>query len=132
MTLETHNGPKFDIDFKRGKVGEDSHKDFLVGKHEVKTDYKTIETGNFYIEYSQLNNNGYKPSGIDVTESDFWVQASPLGKGGIWVKIEVLRELVSENNFPIRSQPIRNADTNASVGYLIPITSLLQKLGFVP
>jgi hypothetical protein len=132
MTLETHNGPKFDIDLERGKVGEDSHKDFLVGKHEVKTDYRTIETGNVYIEYNQLNGNGYKPSGIEVTEADFWVQASPKGVGGIYIKTEVLRELIAENNFPVKPQPIRDANTNASVGHLIPLTSLLQKLGFVP
>jgi hypothetical protein len=131
MTLETHNGPKFDIDFERGKVGEDSHKEFLVGKHEVKTDYRTIETGNVYIEYNQLNGNGYKPSGIEVTEADFWVQASPKGTGGIYIRTDILRELITENNFPVKPQPIRDANTNASVGHLIPLTVLLQKLGFV-
>ena len=131
MTLETHNGPKFDIDLERGKVGEDSHKDFLVGKHEVKTDYRTAETGNFYIEFTQYNGNEYKPSGIDITEADFWVQASPKGTGGLYLTTQQLRELIAENEFSVRAQPIKNSHTNSSLGYLIPLDSVLRKLGFL-
>ena len=77
--------PSFDIDFRRGLVGEDSHKAFLFGTHEVKTDYRTAETGNFYVEtWQQPYGKDWKPSGINTTKADFWVQASPLGLGGIF------------------------------------------------
>jgi hypothetical protein len=130
-TLETHNGPNFDIDLERGQIGEDLHKEFLLGKHEVKTDFKAMETNNFYIEYNQLNGNGYKPSGIEVTEADFWVEASPLAKGGFYIKMEFLRALIKKNNYPVRPQPKRNQHTNASVGYLIPIIDIVRELGFL-
>jgi hypothetical protein len=131
MTLETHNGPDFDIDFERGQIGEDLHKEFLVGKHEVKTDSRAMDTGNFYIEYNQLNGNGYKPSGIEVTEAEFWVEASPLASGGIYIKTDILRALIQRNNYPVRPQPKRNQRTNASVGYLIPIIDIIRELGFL-
>lgn len=122
--------PHFDIDFQRGKVGEDSHELFLDGKHEVKTDYKTADTGNFYVETKQYNEGMIALSGINVTESDYWVWASPTGDGAIYIKTEALKELMRETDPPETRQPIINDHTNASVGRLVPLKHVLQKLGF--
>lgn len=122
--------PHFDIDFQRGKVGEDSHELFLDGKHEVKTDYKTADTGNFYVETKQYNEGMIALSGINVTESDYWVWASPTGDGAIYIKTEVLKELMRETDPPETRQPIINDHTNASIGRLVPLKHVLRKLGF--
>jgi hypothetical protein len=129
MTNDNYE-PKFDIDFQRGMVGEDIHKEFLVGKHEVKTDYLTAKTGNFYIETRQYNQNMECLSGINVTESDFWVQASPNGIGGIYIKTEALKELMTDTNPRETRQPIHNEGTNASIGRLVPMAEVLRVLGF--
>lgn len=122
--------PHFDIDLQRGKVGEDAHEHFLYGKHEVKTDSKTVDTGNFYVETWQYNQQYEIPSGINVTEADYWVWASPTGKGAIYIETETLKELLKETNPRETHQPIHNENTNASKGRLVPLSDVLRKLGF--
>jgi hypothetical protein len=122
--------PHFDIDFQRGKVGEDSHELFLNGKHEVKTDYRTAETGNFYVETRQYNQNMEALSGINVTKADYWVWASPTGKGAIYIKTDLLKELMTETDYRETRQPVINDNTNASKGRLVPLVDVLRKLGF--
>lgn len=123
--------PDFDIDFRRGLVGEELHKEFLFGTHEVKTDYRTAETGNFYVETRQQNENGEWLSGINTTKSDFWVQASPLGYGGIFIRTSVFKKLLREVNPPETRQPIRSSVTNSSTGRLVKLDDLLRALGFL-
>jgi len=123
--------PHFDIDLKRGKVGEDAHKNFLYGKHEVKTDSKTADTGNFYVETWQYNENYEIPSGINVTESDYWVWASPTGNGAIYIKTDTLKDLMTRTQPKETRQPIHNENTNASRGRLVPLTEVLRELGFI-
>jgi hypothetical protein len=121
--------PDFDIDFQRGLSGEDLHKEFLFGTHEVKTDYRTAETGNFYVETRQQNGVSEWLSGINATKADFWVQASPLGHGGIYIKTSILRQLFREVDPPETRQPILNDVTNSSTGRLLRLDDLLWALG---
>ena len=123
--------PHFDIDFQRGAVGEDAHKEFLYGKHEVKTDYRVAETGNFYVETWQYNEGMKAQSGINKTESDYWVWASPTGDGAIYIKTDVLKQLMRETDPPETRQPIHDKNTNASIGRLVKRNDILKKLGFV-
>lgn len=124
--------PSFDIDFRRGLVGEHVHKDFLYGTHEVKTDYRTAETGNFYIEtWQKPFERDWKQSGINTTEADFWVQASPWGVGGIFIHTSVLKELIAETKPRETRQPMSSVDTSASKGRLVPLQDVLRKMGFV-
>lgn len=122
--------PDFDIDFTRGLVGEDTHKAFLYGKHEVKTDYRTHETGNFYVETWQQNADREWQSGINGTKADFWVQASPLGHGGIYLRTDVLKYLMRETNPREVTQPILSDRTNSSRGRLVALDDVLWALGF--
>lgn len=122
--------PHFDIDLKRGEVGENTHNAFLTGKHEVKTDYRIHETGNCYVEIYQYNDMGKWPSGISITESEWWVQASPTGEGALYIRTETLKNLITRNwgIYPVRSQPIRNENTNSSDGVLVPLVDILREL----
>lgn len=122
--------PDFDIDFGRGLVGENTHKQFLFGTHEVKTDYRTDETGNFYVETWQQNAEREWQSGINGTKADFWVQASPLGYGGIYIRTEVLKQMLRVTDPPEVTQPIQNDKTNSSRGRLVPLDDVLWALGF--
>jgi hypothetical protein len=122
--------PHFDGDNERGKVGEEAYKEFLAGLYEVKTDYRVAETGNFYVETRQYNEQYNILSGINTTESDWWVEASPTGDGFLVIRTEKLKELMRETNPPETRQPIYNGNTNASVGRLVKLDSVLTKLGF--
>lgn len=122
--------PDFDIDFRRGLVGEDLHKAFLYGTHEVKTDYGTARTGNFYIETWQSNGAREWQSGVNATKADFWVQASPLGVGGLYLKTETLKQLMRETNPREVRQPIQSETTNSSRGRLVKLEDILRALGF--
>ena len=121
--------PDFDIDFQRGLVGEQLHKEFLYGTHEVKTDFRTAETGNFYVETRQRNRSTESLSGINTTKADFWVQASPLGHGGIYIRTLVLKELLRQVNPSQTEQPVLSDLTNASKGRLLRLDDLLWALG---
>ncbi len=123
--------PNFDGDNIRGQVGEESFKEFLEGTYEVKTDYRTVETGNLFVEtWQKPHNKDWKQSGINVTKADFWVQASPLGLGGIYIDTLSFKELLSEKNPRETYQPISSPETSASKGRLLELAHLLQKLGF--
>ena len=126
--------PSFDVDFARGKIGED-----LVGglpemirdgKIEVKTDSLAIKTGNFYVETWQRNvyNMQWKQSGINVTTADYWAFVIPQTMSMFLVSTKALRELLEENRDAYREgeQRIVNAETNGSRGRLVPVKDVFQ------
>jgi hypothetical protein len=130
--------PHFDTDLERGKVGEDLLNTFLAdlagNKFEVKTDYRAWETGNFYIEtrqYRREDESDMKESGINVTQAEYWCFAGPNKSGFVMIKTEALKELMRENKgvYRVVRQPIISQDTNASVGWLVPVVDVLRKIG---
>jgi hypothetical protein len=131
MTYE----PDFDLDFTRGQVGEKLVGSFLEslegGTIEVKTDYRIAETGNVYVETWQYRLPGAvdkKQSGINTTKADYWVFASPQANGFICIATEALRSLLRDTNPREVRQPVSGVNTNASIGRLVPITSLLRAI----
>ena len=89
----TKNEPHFDKDLARGLVGEDLLDTIFAEidgkKIEVKTDYRTQETGNLYIEtwsYRQYDESDKTVSGINITQSEWWAQASPDGDAVLIIK----------------------------------------------
>lgn len=69
----------WDIDFRRGEVGENLVKD-VVETAEVKTDYRWQETYNVYIEYScyYKTSGKFENSGIAVTKAKYWSLVLPM------------------------------------------------------
>lgn len=127
--------PHFDIDFTRGKVGENLLQTFLSdlqGKTiEVKTDYRVTETGNVYVEtwqYHQPDCSDKKQSGINITQSDYYCFASPDATGFIMIKTESLKDLLRETNPTETRQPKINDKTNASIGRLVKVKDIMKKL----
>lgn len=134
MTYEPH----FDIDFARGKVGEDLVRTFLMdlqgSKIEVKTDYRAHETGNVYVEtwqYHATDASDKKRSGINITESDYYCFASPDGAGFIMIKTDALKDIIRETNPREVRQSKINPHTNASIGRLVKVTDILKKLRLI-
>jgi hypothetical protein len=132
MTYE----PRFDVDFARGKIGEDLVSAlpdmFLSGKLEVKTDSKAIKTGNFYVETWQKSyySDEWKQSGINLSEADYWAFVIPQNMAAFIITQEALKELLNKNRDTYRegSQPICTPETNASKGKLVPISDIVQKM----
>ena len=114
---------KFDLDLKFGEKWED----FVVDKlktAEVKTEKdKWKKTGNIAIEYEC---NG-KPSGIDKTESDFWIHILSNGSGNyckLVFDVSMLKRIV-EKYKPTHSRMI--GDRGVSNCVLIPLEELFMK-----
>jgi hypothetical protein len=84
--------------------------------YEIKTDVKCaplFDTGNIFIEFESRG----KASGISVTKADWFVTYFQYLNEAWFIKSDKLRQLISENNFPI----FKDAGDigSATHGYLI-------------
>ncbi len=138
MKAKTVTGyePRFDIDLKRGKVGEDKTLDIVdainESRIEVKTDYGVWKTGNLYIEYEKQDRKGdWVPSGIATTEADYWAFA--FKDGAIFVETARLKELVAKHlesgNIGYRPGNARSAGSRGVKLPLDDLTSTLTSFG---
>lgn len=131
----TYN-PNFDVDFSRGKLGEDLVEQLPEmirdGKIEVKTDSLAIKTGNFYIETWQRNvyNMEWRMSGINTTTADYWALVVEQTGAMFLISTESLKSLLRENreNYREGEQRIVNAQTNGSRGRLVPVADVARKM----
>ena len=116
---------KFDLDLQYGQLREQQvHDMFHNKKIEVKTERDWWKkTGNIAIEYEC---NG-KPSGIDKTESDFWIHILSNGTGNyckLIFEVSRLKRIV-EKYKPTHSRMI--GDRGVSNCVLIPLEELFMK-----
>lgn len=126
--------PDFDHDLERGSVGEELLELFFADGEdnslfEVKTDYRTNETGNFYVEthkYRSSDKSDVVPSGINGTKAKWWVQASSEGQAMFIIKTEHLRKYIELVDPPKSSQKVANSKTAASLGVLISVKGLMM------
>jgi len=117
---------KFDVDLEFGQHWEEHIDDLFSGVKtcEVKTERdKWAKTGNICIELESWG----KPSGINATEADIWVQN--LVKDGrliasIMIPTDVLKEVV-ENS---AKRTVMGGDNNASKLLLINLEKLVATL----
>lgn len=127
--------PNFDIDLARGLVGENLVEQLpemiAMGKVEIKTDYRAVETGNFYVEtwqYSQPDATDRRKSGINITTADSWAFVIPQTLSMYLIATEHLKSLMRQNDYPETRQPIINDSTNASIGRLIPVADVAKMM----
>ncbi len=127
--------PHFDVDFTRGLVGEDLINNLAdlikLGKIEVKTDYRAIETGNFYVEtwqYSDPSSQDRRQSGINVTKAESWAFVIPQTMAVYIIATEELKKLMRRNEYRETRQPIINSNTNASIGRLVPVLDIAKMM----
>ena len=115
---------KFDIDLKYGQLREKQVHDIFTNKKiEVKTERDWwYKTGNVALEYEC---NG-KPSGINATESDYWIQI--LAKGNknhcmLVFEVDELKKIVKKH----KEQYTRMVgDGNRSKCVILPIKKLFE------
>ena len=113
----------WDLDFATGLAGEKLVHDLLSGnmKVEVKRDMRWAETGNLYIEtYCWYNNEQlYMPSGLSVTEADYW--AFVLNESVFIVPTKRLQDAVISYGRYVEC----NIQPNPSKGFLISVRDLI-------
>lgn len=125
-TKKKGNFKQFDVDLEFGQHWEEHIDDLFKGVKtcEVKTERdKWAKTGNICIELESWG----KPSGINATESDIWVQN--LVKDGrlvasIMIPTDVLRELMDK----LPSRTVMGGDNNASKLLLVNLEKLVTAL----
>lgn len=123
--------PHFDIDYRRGLVGEELVGTFLQALAgsliEVKTDYRAHETGNVYLETHQKSPRGewYK-SGINATKADWFVYAGPSASGFMVLKTNRLLELAKDK--PKVNVNTENENTRATHGRLIKLDDMVKAI----
>lgn len=128
------NEPRFDRDLERGNVGENLLELFFDDAEdnnmfEVKTDYRINETGNIYVEthkFRKPDQSDAVPSGINITEAKWWVQASPEGDAMFILSTDKLRKYIDLVQPPASAQPIANSHSAASLGVLVPVKGLMK------
>jgi hypothetical protein len=125
--------PAFDIDYQRGLIGENLTKTFLndlAGSLiEVKTDYRAHETGNVYVEthqYPKGQLEQHQDSGINLSQSNWYVFASPSETGFIAIKKDELMKLVIQA--PRAEIAKDNINSNQTRGRLVRIQDIISAI----
>lgn len=114
----------FKFDLKIGQLKEHEISQIFSNKKiEVKTDFLAQETGNIALEYESRG----KPSGISVTEADFYAYCLPLANFQniiIFMEINELKRLARE--YWSKGNIKKMGDENTSVSVLIPLNKLFE------
>lgn len=121
--------PRFDLDYQRGLIGEKLVGTFLEAlsgsRIEVKTDHRVLETGNVFVEtHQQVFGQDWKPSGINVSQAEFYSFAGPSSNGFITIKTSVLKELASAS--PRANVNSRSVESSAARGRIVKVSDLLE------
>ncbi|NBV71744.1 MAG: hypothetical protein EBR60_06805 [Burkholderiaceae bacterium] len=120
--MKLNNDNRFDIDLEYGQIFEQKIADiFQNSKIEVKTERdKWNSTGNIVIEFESRGH----PSGIAITEADFWFHNLAL-KGELIMTlvfpVPVLKRYIADN----KPRVVRGGDDNTSKLYLINLADLV-------
>lgn len=130
--------PDFDIDNRRGAIGERLIGTFLeamgTATVEVKTDYGAHRTGNFYIETAQRPQSAaegvFVASGINVSKASWWTFAGPGENGFIAIKSDVLKGLAI--NSRETEQPVHSSRTNQTKGRLVRVDDIVAAILRLP
>jgi len=108
----------FDFDLTEAKYNEGKLAKVLsYGLIELKTEYKGLETGNFFLEYESHG----KPSGIATTDSQYWIIELPR-RCYVVIEAERLRKL---GRIAFKENRKLGGDFNTSRGVTIPLTWLV-------
>ena len=118
------NRKKFDLDLAYGQLHEDEFLNILKNKKvEVKTERDMwSKTGNIAIEFQSYG----KPSGINATESDYWVQNLAIGDDvycRLLFSVENLKKIVNNLDF---HKVVNGGDNYASRMYLLNLSKLFS------
>ena len=118
-----HNS-NFKYDLMLGQLKEQEIAQIFNNKKiEVKTDFLAQETGNIALEYESRG----KPSGISVTEADYYAYCLPRANFQniiIFLEINELKRMARE--YWSKGNIKKMGDENTSVSVLIPLNKLFE------
>lgn len=123
-----NNDNKFDRDLKWGKQFEDLIERIFTGncKIEIKAERDLWkETGNIAIELQCRN----KPSGISVTEAEFWIQvlvSNNVMVGAFIFRVSQLKKHLKKLKGEKKLRTVYGGDGERSLLALVPIKSLYE------
>ena len=117
----------FDIDLDEAEMREGVLRDILRARGpyiELKSDKRCPETGNLFIEYRQKG----RPSGIAVTESQWWATEFFPDRFIIVPYPVMLDRALAAHRERIRKgqAPVRGGDFNRYDGILVPFRRLIE------
>ena len=115
---------KFDLDLAYGKVREQKIADMMTDKKiEVKSERDLwAKTGNIAIEYESYG----RPSGIDVTEADYWFHNLCIGDrtfATLVFDVPSLKQIIDNLDY---KRSVSGGDNNASKMYLLNLQKLFS------
>ena len=115
------DGPNFNRDLAFGLQGEEIVRQFLdsldAAKFEVK--YDRYRNGRMAVETNQNpRNEGWKPSGINVTEADWWVYLFSPG-GFVMVEVARLKRYLRMNHGLFEKRDFAKESDNPARGFLL-------------
>ena len=113
--------PSFKTDLEFGKKGEDQVKQFLQGlingSFEVKSD--RYRNGKMVVEIAQNpRKHGWKPSGLMVTEAEWWVYVYTMNQAMIVISTDRLKRYI-EKLPKSRIRLFAEGTNNPAKGYLL-------------
>lgn len=121
MSMEYCSDFKYDL-----KLGNEAEKKIMthimgseISKIEIKNDFKTLYTGNIYIEYESRG----KPSGVYTTESDIYIYNIEYSPVKLFFYVEDLRRLVNHYK---STHTVIGGDNNTSKGILISVQEVVK------
>lgn len=123
--------PDFDLDYRRGLVGEELVGSFLESVAgstiEVKTDYRAWDTGNLYIETYQSIRGEWVPSGLNISKADFYSFAGPTGEGFLTIPKDALIDVVRATGRAVHMQR-SSATSRDTKGFLVRVTDVVARI----
>jgi hypothetical protein len=123
--------PDFDIDYRRGLVGEDLVGSFLESVAgstvEVKTDYRAHDTGNLYIETAQEIGGVWVASGLNISKADFYSFAGPTGEGFLTIRKNALVQVVIDTGRKVHMKR-SSATSRDTRGFLIRVSDVVAMI----
>lgn len=123
--------PKFDIDYQVGHQAELWVQDIIralkTERVEVKYDARLEQTGNVFVEYQCLHDGqNWVPSGIAVTDAEFWVFVLHQSISCVIVRTHELKIAVRRLWRQPRNLVPCNRGSHPTRGVKVPLAWLLQ------
>jgi hypothetical protein len=121
--------PRFDIDAEIGRQGELFVLDIIEGLKnksiEVKTDVRSQDTGNLYIEYECLRRGEWRPSGIATTESQ--LMAFVIGGSLLVVPTQIIKR-VARSELHKGHVKAQTRGSHPTKGVIVPLCLLMLEV----
>ena len=116
-----HTAPNWDADLAFGQEGEQIVTEFLsaINQRRFEVKYDRYRNGRMVVETDQNpNGQGWKPSGINVTEADWWVYMFSPG-AFLMVPVSRLKKFLRVHRDMLGKREFAVGSNNPSRGFLL-------------